>query len=257
MDPVPVQRRARPTPRSATRTEDGELVDFSAAVSTAGVESRTVAGRTGESYRGDAEAAAADIGDRLRAGWRVVLTAEGHGLAQRMAEVLTEHEHAVRVVDAPGRAAGQGLATIVCADLQHGFLADGIELALFTAGDLSGQRTADKASRKMPVRRKNQIDPLELQRGDAVVHSQHGVGRYVEMTQRTVAGATREYLVIEYAPSKRGSAGRSALRARWTPSTRSPATSAARARPWTRWAAPTGPSARAGLAAPYGRSPPS
>jgi transcription-repair coupling factor (superfamily II helicase) len=36
------------------------------------------------------------------------------------------------------------------------------------------------------------------------VHEQHGVGRYVEMTSRTVSGATREYLVIEYAPGKRG-----------------------------------------------------
>ena len=59
----------------------------------------------------------------------------------------------------------------------------------------------------MPARRKNQIDPLELTSGDPVVHSQHGVGRYAEMVQRTVAGATREYLVIEYAPSKRGQPG--------------------------------------------------
>jgi transcription-repair coupling factor (superfamily II helicase) len=36
------------------------------------------------------------------------------------------------------------------------------------------------------------------------VHEQHGVGRFVEMMQRTVGGATREYLVIEYASSKRG-----------------------------------------------------
>ena len=36
----------------------------------------------------------------------------------------------------------------------------------------------------MPARRKNQIDPLELTSGDPVVHSQHGVGRYVEMVQR-------------------------------------------------------------------------
>jgi transcription-repair coupling factor (superfamily II helicase) len=190
--------------RSEIRTADGELIDFSSTVSTTGVESRTIAGRTGESYRGDAEAAAADIGERLRAGWRVVLTAEGHGLAQRMAEVLTEHEQAVRLVERLDEVPPKGLATIVCADLQHGFLADGIDLAVFTAGDLSGQRTADKASRKMPARRKNQIDPLELESGDAVVHNQHGVGRYVEMVQRTVAGATREYLVIEYAPSKRG-----------------------------------------------------
>jgi RNA polymerase-interacting CarD/CdnL/TRCF family regulator len=59
----------------------------------------------------------------------------------------------------------------------------------------------------MPVRRKNTIDPLELTPGDAVVHNQHGVGRYVEMVQRSVAGSVREYLVIEYAASKRGQPG--------------------------------------------------
>ena len=40
-----------------------------------------------------------------------------------------------------------------------------------------------------------------------MVHSQHGVGKYVEMVQRSVASATREYLVIEYALSKRGQPG--------------------------------------------------
>ena len=37
-----------------------------------------------------------------------------------------------------------------------------------------------------------------------MVHEQHGVGRFVEMTSRTAAGATRDYLVLEYAPAKRG-----------------------------------------------------
>ena len=39
------------------------------------------------------------------------------------------------------------------------------------------------------------------------MHEQHGVGRYVELVNRTVQGAAREYLVIEYAPSKRGQPG--------------------------------------------------
>ena len=56
----------------------------------------------------------------------------------------------------------------------------------------------------MPSRRRGGIDPLQLTVGDYVVHEQHGVGRYLEMTSRTVQGAVREYLVIEYAPSKRG-----------------------------------------------------
>src|SRR3546814_20261746 len=64
--------------------------------------------------------------------------------------------------------------------------------------------------RKLPARRKKQIDPLELEPGDYVVHEQHGVGRYVEMKQREVQGATREYLVLEYGASKPKSGQRAA-----------------------------------------------
>jgi transcription-repair coupling factor (superfamily II helicase) len=56
----------------------------------------------------------------------------------------------------------------------------------------------------MPSRRKKAIDPLELKPGDYVVHEQHGVGKYIELINRTVANVSREYLVIEYAASKRG-----------------------------------------------------
>ena len=76
---------------------------------------------------------------------------------------------------------------------------------MLTEADLTGQRgTLTKDMRRMPTRRRNAIDPLELAAGDFVVHEQHGVGRYVEMVQRTVNGGDREYLVIEYAASKRG-----------------------------------------------------
>ncbi len=40
-----------------------------------------------------------------------------------------------------------------------------------------------------------------------MVHDQHGIGRFVEMVERTIGGARREYLVIEYAASKRGHPG--------------------------------------------------
>jgi transcription-repair coupling factor (superfamily II helicase) len=189
------------------RTEDGEIIDLSDRVSGPGVESRTIPGQIGETYRGDTEAAVNEITKRVRDSWRVVVTAEGRGTADRMAEVLTEHELPVRTLPSLDEPPTTGLATIVTGQLTHGFAADQIRLALFTASDLSGQRGTDRADRKMPARRKNQIDPLELVSGDAVVHSQHGVGRYVEMAQRTVAGATREYLVIEYAPSRRGQPG--------------------------------------------------
>ena len=171
------------------------------------VPSRALAATEAPVWRGDTEAAVAAIKEASGAGHRVVLVADSPGLVARMAEVLGG---AGLPVSRPGdltEAPPAGLISVVGADLRHGFSIPGINLDVFTAGDLSGQREQDKASRKMPARRKNQIDPLELAAGDPVVHETHGVGRYVEMVQRTVAGATREYLVLDYAPSKRGQPG--------------------------------------------------
>jgi transcription-repair coupling factor (superfamily II helicase) len=80
---------------------------------------------------------------------------------------------------------------------------------LLTESDLTGTRgTGSKdVSKRMPSRRKNAVDPVQLRTGDTVVHEQHGVARYVEMVQRTVQGATREYLILEFAPSKKGQPG--------------------------------------------------
>jgi transcription-repair coupling factor (superfamily II helicase) len=76
---------------------------------------------------------------------------------------------------------------------------------VLTERDLTGRDpAASRSGARMPSRRRHQVDPLTLQPGDFVVHDQHGVGQYVEMTQRTVGGAVREYLVLSYAPGKRG-----------------------------------------------------
>ena len=100
-----------------------------------------------------------------------------------------------------------GVPYVATGLLEHGFTWPSVKLAVLTENDLAGQpgsRSSTKDMRRMPSRRRGGVDPLQLTPGDYVVHEQHGVGRYVEMTSRTAAGATREYLVIEYAPGKRG-----------------------------------------------------
>src|SRR3712207_9134641 len=78
---------------------------------------------------------------------------------------------------------------------RSGLVDDEARVAIVTGDDLSGQKASTRDMRRMPARRKKQIDPLELKAGDYVVHEQHGVGRFVEMKQREVGGAVREYLV--------------------------------------------------------------
>jgi len=154
-------------------------------------------------YRGDTSRAVADIGQWLADEWRVVLVTEGHGPARRLAELLRNEGLGARDGDLT-QPPEPGLAHVATGQLDSGFVWPAIRMVLLAEADLAGTRPGMRQSHRMPSRRRGGIDPLQLTPGDYVVHEQHGVGRYLEMTSRTVQGATRDYLVIEYAPSKRG-----------------------------------------------------
>jgi len=162
-----------------------------------------VAAGPAPAYRGDTSRALADIHGWLADDWRVVLVTEGHGPARRLAELLRGDSLGARDGDltAPPET---GLAHVTTGLLESGFVWPAVRLVVLAEQDLAGTRTGTRQSHRMPSRRRGGIDPLQLTPGDYIVHEQHGVGRYLEMTSRTVQGATRDYLVIEYAPSKRG-----------------------------------------------------
>lgn len=160
-------------------------------------------------YRGDVEKAFADIAKWRADGYAVVVVHAGHGPAQRMVEALGERDTPARLVeDLPaGSRPDPDVVTVSCGNLAHGLAMEAVGgggLIVLTGEDIVGQKASTRDMRAMPTRRKRQIDPLELKPGDYVVHEQHGVGRFREMRQREVKGVTREYLILEYGPSKRG-----------------------------------------------------
>jgi transcription-repair coupling factor (superfamily II helicase) len=158
-------------------------------------------------YRGDTARMLADVRASLADGWRVVLVTEGHGPAQRLAEMLRGEGFGARLGDITTEPEA-GVPYVSTGELRQGFSWPSIRLALLTEADLAARgasRPGSRDERRMPsTRRRGGVDPLQLKPGDYVVHEQHGVGRFVEMTSRTAAGATREYLVLEYAPARRG-----------------------------------------------------
>jgi transcription-repair coupling factor (superfamily II helicase) len=158
------------------------------------------------SYRGDVAQAFADMARWRDAGMRVVVVHAGHGPAHRMVEALGEQDVPARFVEdvQPGAEIDPAVVTVTCGALGHGLVDESRKLVLLTGEDIVGTKASTRDKGAMPVRRKRQIDPLELKAGDFVVHEQHGVGKFVEMKQREVQGAVREYLVLEYGPSKRG-----------------------------------------------------
>ncbi|HEU5111638.1 MAG TPA: transcription-repair coupling factor, partial [Micromonosporaceae bacterium] len=158
-------------------------------------------------YHGETGRVVDDLKRWTGDGWAVALVFEGHGPAQRAVEVLHDAGLGAALVETISEAPPAGRIVVACGALNHGFLLDAgpAKLVVITGNDVTGGRGAStRDMRKLPSRRRNTIDPLELRAGDFVVHEQHGIGRYVELVRRTVNGAEREYLVIAYAASKRG-----------------------------------------------------
>jgi transcription-repair coupling factor (superfamily II helicase) len=158
-------------------------------------------------YRGETGRMIADVRQWLADGWRVVLVTEGHGPAKRLAEVLRGEGFGARAGDLDTEPEG-GVPYVATGELRQGFTWPAVRLAVLTEADFAARgagRPGSRDERRMPsARRRGGVDPLQLKPGDYVVHEQHGVGRFVEMTSRTAAGATRDYLVVEYAPARRG-----------------------------------------------------
>ncbi|MEO8908105.1 MAG: CarD family transcriptional regulator, partial [Microbacteriaceae bacterium] len=168
------------------------------------------------SFQGNVTGALDHIAARLKDGWRIVIAASGVGLVERAADVLGENDIAARIVEDYPDDAEPGIAYLVRAVVDRGFELPAEKIALIGETEFYG-RTIGYDSRqvkKLAVRRKNVVDPLQLHAGDYVVHQTHGIGRFLELTQREVSSGgrnavktTREYLVLEYAPSKRGYPG--------------------------------------------------
>ena len=168
-----------------------------------------VGARDVQPYRGDFARAAADLTDLARDGWRIVVTTEGPGPGRRIRSILTDASCPAALADNVEARPDPGLVTITTAQAGVGFVAPHLKVAILTEGDLTGRAGAStRDMRRMPSRRRKGVDPLTLHPGDYIVHDQHGIGRFIELVSRSIgrgdAASTRDYLVIEYAPSKRG-----------------------------------------------------
>ena len=138
------------------------------------------------------------IEDQTKHGQQVFLVAEGHGTALRIEEQLV---------------AKRLKAEVLQASLKKGFAAPSSNLIVLTESDFYGKNSSyvSPTQRKLAAKRGAAVDPLTLKPGDYVVHEVHGIGRFVELVRRRSGIGKqqheREYLLIEYAPSKRGGSG--------------------------------------------------
>ncbi len=142
-----------------------------------------------------------EIQQKLKVGITVLITALGHGSVGRIREQLQDADiPSLEVNDCEQLKAK--VVNVGQANLETGYESSELGLLVLTEADFFGKRVS--RSNAMPSKRRKTIDPLTLKAGDYIVHEHHGVGKYLRMEQRTFGNATKEFLVIEYAPAKRG-----------------------------------------------------
>ena len=154
--------------------------------------------------RADMDRTISTLQRAVDAGFSIIFSAAGQGMAERYAGIFRNADLPVVIVPELRAIPTKASVHITQSAIAHGFISDSARILFITERDLTGSKASARDGARMPSKRKQAVDPLELRAGDFVVHEQHGIGRYLEMVQRTIGGITREYLVIEYAPAKRG-----------------------------------------------------
>jgi transcription-repair coupling factor (superfamily II helicase) len=147
---------------------------------------------------GDAAVLARQVVELTAERFAVALCASSAGAADRLARVLADEGVVAPVVR---RADARPGAQVLVAPLSSGFVLPDSRLALLAESNITGRRLPHRPPRPRTRPTEGFFD--DLAPGNFVVHRQHGVARYAGVTTRTVAGATRDYLILEYRGSDR------------------------------------------------------
>jgi transcription-repair coupling factor (superfamily II helicase) len=156
---------------------------------------------------GDLDSWISAIRRRQHEDWLVVLVCDNEGQVQRFDEVLREHEISARAILSPddthelrlrGAVEGYRDVLLLVGGAHEGFALHDARLAVMTDREVFGRykrrHTYKKIYKGRPV-----AGSGDIQRGDYVVHVDHGVGQYLGIRQQTLDGRTMDLIEIAYA----------------------------------------------------------
>jgi transcription-repair coupling factor (superfamily II helicase) len=134
---------------------------------------------------------------------RVLIAAESAGRRETLIEYFRESGFQLAPADSFARfLEGDARLAITVAPLSGGFILVDAGLAIITETELFAETA--KARAKRDKKRETNVDGMlrdlsELKVGDPVVHSQHGIGRYLGLTNIDLGDGEGEFLHLEYA----------------------------------------------------------
>ncbi|MBQ0037998.1 MAG: transcription-repair coupling factor [Clostridiales bacterium] len=155
------------------------------------------------SYGGSLETAATDMTHYLTAGYRCVVLCGGEVRARNMRRLLHDKKISA-VLDLTGeKAPERGSVLISLGALSAGSEYPALRLAILTEGQLTAPVSGKvkKPRRVKDSSRQKLQSYTDLTPGDLVVHTHHGIGRFVGIIRMPVDGVEKDYIKIAYAGS--------------------------------------------------------
>jgi transcription-repair coupling factor (superfamily II helicase) len=150
--------------------------------------------RTLDAVPGDPESIARAINSWMDRVVVIVVAMDGETAANRVASVLTEHG-----ADLPVVAVLAALApAITSVGIHTGFVFPALGFGVVGEREIAGRRRAHRTARR-GTRRPAQDAFRDLNPNDFIVHQHHGIGRFAGLVHRDIAGAERDYLLVEFA----------------------------------------------------------
>jgi len=133
--------------------------------------------------------------------WKVVLVCRQTGQAERLYDLLKPHGLTPQVKEKQRWNEHQhaGL-TLLIGDLSRGFQLPDEHLVVLTEEEIFGPRSR----RRTQLRAKASLSSLaQLRENDYVVHTEHGIGRYLGLEQITSGALNGDFIQLEYAGGDR------------------------------------------------------
>lgn len=166
----------------------GERIDFHRLVSFEALQNAA--------WSGEMKQLIEDLTDYKRRGYRIILAAGSEKTLPIIRQDLEDNGIPCDIVSddiqpLPGR------AVLMAGSLGGGFEYPEIKLVLITQG------RALNSARKTRAKKKNKSEEIrslaDIHEGDLVVHSGHGIGRFIGIRKLEFDGVTKDYITIQYA----------------------------------------------------------
>lgn len=132
---------------------------------------------------------------------RVLIAAETQGRRETIMELFKQHTMPKKVEDWDSFLRSNIEFGIAIMPIENGLIIHEPNIAIITEAQLFGQRVMQRRLRK---RKQQDADAVvrnltELRVGAAVVHEEHGVGRYLGLVTLDIGGFPAEFIHLEYA----------------------------------------------------------